>query len=444
MTRRGTSGSEPNVVGVDTTAVPFVGGFESTYQPRFDVDVAESSGHIRRRRADLDLLRSCGVTQMRYPVRWHRIESRPGAYDWEATDEVLGYARDLGLSLIVDLVHHTSYPRWLKRGFADRHFPDAYLRYVEAFAVRYPWVDAYTLLNEPFTTLLLCGQEGVWPPYLHGLKGFLTLARNVLPAVAEASRRCRDLLPRARHVWVDVCERHRAATPAAEPHADLANDRRFFLLDAFLGRPVAADRPFAAAVAAAGGRALLDVEPGSVDVLGLDYYAHNQWLWLDGEGRGQRPTPRPDPLSALIEEYASRYGLPCMLTETNIRGYASDRASWLKYTLEQCELARSAGVPVEGYCWFPFVDSCDWDSLLTKAAGHVDPVGVFWLDAGMEPRRSSMSASYFHAANGTPAAGLPAYRFQPPVSGWLDGWLPQMAHWRWQDPPPAELKPRAV
>jgi beta-glucosidase/6-phospho-beta-glucosidase/beta-galactosidase len=382
------------------------------------------------------------VTQTRYPVRWHRIEARPGELDWAATDEVLGFARDLGLSLVVDLLHHTSYPRWLTRGLADRRFPGAYLRYVEAFAARYPWLDAYTLVNEPFTTFLLAGQEGVWPPHLRGLKGFLTLARNVLPAMAEASRRCRELLPNARHVYVDVCERH-GATAGGEPHAALANDRRFFLLDLFLGRPVARDRPFVAAVEAVGGRPVLDLEPGHVDVLGLDYYAHNQWFWLDAEGRGRRPSPRPDPLSSLIQEYADRYGLPCALTETNIRGFASDRASWLKYTLEQCEQARAAGVALESYCWFPFVDSCDWDSLLTRAACSLDPVGVFWLDEHLQPRRSSMSESYVHAANGTPAADLPAYRFQPPVSQWLEGWLPQMSHWTWQDPRPAELRPRA-
>jgi len=425
----------------DQGAIPFIGGFESTYQPALDVDVAETTGHARRWRSDLDLLASCGVSRTRYPVRWHRIEVEPAVFDWAATDEVLGYLRDIGVRPMVDLVHHTSYPRWLTQGFADRRFPDAYLRYVEAFARRYPWIEEYTLFNEPFTTFLLCGQEGVWAPHLHGLKGFLTLAANVLPALTEASRRYRDLLPDARHVYVDVCEGHGAAVAEAAPHAALANDRRFLLTDLFLGRPVSGDRPFVAALKAAGGASLLDVEPGHIDVLGLDYYAHNQWLWLDAAGRGQATSPRPDALSQLIEEYWARYRLSCALTETNIRGYASDRASWLKYTLEQCEMARDAGVAVEGYCWFPFIDSCDWDSRLTRSSGHVDPVGAFWLDDRLDRNPSSMSASYIRAANGARAGDLAAYRFQPPVSGWLEGWLPQMSHWAWQDPPPAELVP---
>ena len=420
-------------------AIEFIGAFESTYQPAFDVDVAETTGHVARWRADLELLVGCGVTRLRYPVRWHRIERDRRRYDWRATDEVFEWMRDRGLRPIVDLCHHTSYPRWLKRGFADRKFREAYVRYVEAFATRYPWIEEYTLFNEPLTTFLLCGQMGVWPPHLKGLSGFLTLARNVMPALSEGDRVYRDLVPGARHFYVDTCERASAAVPDAQGVADLANDRRFFLLDLFLGREIDTTRPFVSQVLALGGEPLLHLQPASVDVLGLDYYAHNQWQYQDRTGRGLTSSPDPGSLADLIGEYWERYRLPCTLGETNIRGFASDRASWLKYTLEQCEVARDRGIPVDGYCWFPFVDSCDWDSMLVRSQGHIDPVGVYWLDERLDRRPSSMAVAYARAARGAPAADLPAYRFQPPVAGWLAGWLPQMAHWEWQDPPPAEV-----
>jgi len=405
--------------------------------------VAETTGHVARWRADLELLASCGVSRARYPIRWHRIERERGRFDWRHTDEVLGWMRDNGMRPIVDLLHHTSYPRWLKRGFADRRFATSYLRYLEAFAARYPWVQEYTLCNEPFTTLFLCGHQGLWPPHLRGISGFVTLARNVMPALSEGSRAYAELLPNARHVYADTCEQATAATGAAAPFAELANDRRFFLLDLLLGRPIDPRRPFVAEVLRSGGEALLDLPAGRVDVLGLDYYAHNQWQYLDGTGRGVPSSPHPAPLAAVIGEYWERYRLPCMLSETNIRGFAPDRASWMKYTLEQCEAARARGVPIEGYCWFPFVDSCDWDSVLARSEGHIDPVGVYWLDGRLERHSSSMSTAYAAAARGLPAAALPAYRFQEPVAGWLAGWLPQMSHWAWRDPPSAEVVPQA-
>jgi beta-glucosidase len=417
--------------------IPFIGAFESTYQPEFDVDGLETTAHTLRWREDLELLLGCGVSQCRYPIRWHRVERAPGAFDWAETELVLTYMREQGLRPIVDLVHHTSYPAWLG-GFGDPRFGASLLRYVRAFATRFPWIEAYTLFNEPLTTLLLCGHEGIWPPRLRGLGGFLTLARNVLPALTEASRSCRELLPRAQHVYVEVCERATAAGPEAERFAEYTNDRRFFVTDVFLGHDLRRDRPFVSKLVEAGGGDLLEVEPGHIDVLGLDYYAHNQWHWT-APHHGTTASPAPAPFGALIAEYWQRYRVPLIVGETNIRGFASDRATWLKYTLEQCERARAAGVPVAGYCWFPFIDSCDWDSILCRYNAAIDPVGVYWLDDELRRRPSSMSTSYAMAAAGASAAALPAYELQPPVAAWLAGWLPQMAHWDWQPPPACEI-----
>lgn len=423
--------------------VALVGAFESTYLPAHDRDVTETTGHDTRWRADLDLLRSSGVRRLRYPVRWHRVEERPGVLDWSATDEVMAHLGDGGFSTVVDLVHHTSYPRWLDGGFADPRFPAAYLRYVEAFCRRYPGVEAYTLFNEPFSTLFLAGHEAIWPPYRRGVEGFASLCANVLPAVAEASRMARDLLPGARHVWVDACEHHTGSGRRGRRYATMANDRRFFVLDAFLGRlDDGLPRPFVRDVVAVGGAALLGIEPGCVDVVGLDYYAHCQWHFAEGTSRV--PTPSPLPLADQIAEYADRYGLPVSLTETNLRGAPSDRATWFKYVLGECERAAAAGVDVDGCCWFPFVDSADWDSLLHRCEGNVDPVGVYWLDERLERRPSSMSASWAMAAAGTPAAELPAYTLQEPAAGWLAGYRDQMRGWNWQPPPPDEVVPDPV
>ncbi len=405
--------------------------------PQHDVDILETSGHTYQWREDLALLRSCGVSRLRYPIRWHRIEPAPGEYDWSATDELLGYLQHRGFTPIVDLLHHCSYPRWLVGGFGDPRFHDAYLRFCEAFAIRYPWVPEYTLLNEPFTTLLLTGHEGVWPPYGRGMDSFVELCRNVIPALAQAMQMYRDLLPSALHVYVEPCEGHSASHVNGEGFAALANDRRFFVLDLLLGHDLDPDRPFFRRVIETGGEKLLEVPSGEIDVLALDYYAHLEWSFSD-ECEGVTPSPTPQGLAALVTQYWERYGLPLMLGETNIRGYATDRASWLKYTLEQCEVARAAGAPLDAYCWFPFIDSLDWDGMLANADGHIDPVGVYWLDENLERHPSVMSSAYAMAAGGASSQSLPAFHFAPPLDRWLRGLLPQMSHWQWQDPEPAQ------
>jgi beta-glucosidase len=418
--------------------IPFIGAFESTYQPAFDVDILETTGHTACWREDIELLLSLGVSECRYPVRWHRIERWPGDFDWAETDAVLAYMRERGLRPIVDLLHHTSYPGWLG-GFGDPQFGAAYLRYVTAFAERYPWIGAYTLFNEPFTTFLLCGQAGIWPPHLEGLEGFVALARNVMPALVAASRRLHELLPDAAHVHVEACERATAAGPAAAEFTAYVNDRRFFLTDLLAGLPLDRGRPFVAEVVAAGGAELLELEPGHIDVLGVDYYAHNQWHWM-APWIGRPAQPAPAPFAELLGEYWRRYRVPLIVGETNIRGFPSDRATWLKYTFEQCEIAEQDGVPVTGYCWFPSIDSCDWDSILCRSTGSIDPVGAVSLDEELERCATSMTASYALAAGGAPAAALPAYELQPPVAEWLAPWLPQMAHWDWQPAPEAEIE----
>jgi hypothetical protein len=409
--------------------------FESTYLPGHGVDVTETTGHDRQWRADLDRVLSGGVTTVRYPVRWHRVEASRGDYDWREPDAVLGYLFERGVHVVLDLVHHTSYPEWLDDGFRDRRFGAAFVAYAEAAAARYPWLAAYTLFNEPFATLFLAGHEALWPPYDRGVEGFVRLLQSVLPALSRASQCWAELLPDASHLWVDTCEHHVGTPGGPARYAELANDRRHILLDLALHHDLDPGRPFLRQLLAAGGESLLELDPVRVDVLGLDYYCHSEWFY--DEAGGHAPSPRPVGLAALAEHYGHRYGLPMVLSETNLRGLPTDRASWLRYTLEQYETAIERGVDLRGYCWFPYVDSCDWDSLLARPAGRADPVGVVGLDRG----RTVFTDAWEAAAGGAPSSQLPAYRFQPPCDRQLAGLLPQLGHWPWQDPPAAEHAP---
>ncbi|CAA9577635.1 MAG: GH1 [uncultured Thermomicrobiales bacterium] len=416
----------------------FLTGFESTYLPGHDVDVLRLTRHDERWHDDLRLVRDLGVRRLRYPIPWHRIEATRGRYDWAWLDEILGGMRALGLMPIADLVHHTSFPRWLTEGFLDPAFGPTYTAFCAAFAARYPWVREFTVFNEPLPTTLLCTEFGVWPPARRDQAAFYRMALAVARAICTATAAIRAEQPAARFIHVDTAEGHGALDSESEEFARHLNQRRFLFHDLILGR-VDADHPLWPRLREHGGmtgddRRWFRDHAARIDVLGLDYYAHCEHQF---HRHGSIcPSRAPQGFAALARQYHERYGLPIMLTETNIRGYVSDRISWLKYMVEECEALVAGEIPFEGFCWFPCIDSTDWDSLLRRPDGHIDPVGLYVLEEGGLARQSSELPRLYRGLAGGElvAADLPAYRFLTPVSAQLEGWEPRLRDWPWQRP----------
>src|SRR4051812_20918642 len=161
----------------------FLSGFESTHIFGTGKDVLELTGHTERVEDDLRLVSKCGIDQIRYSVPWHQIERIPGTYDWSWIDRAMNKMWELGIDPILDPLHHTSFPQWLRGGFANRNFPSLYLGFVSAIAERYPWVKNYTVVNEPFVTTWFCGHEGTWYPRYRGPENFVPMMMNVAEAI---------------------------------------------------------------------------------------------------------------------------------------------------------------------------------------------------------------------------------------------------------------------
>jgi beta-glucosidase/6-phospho-beta-glucosidase/beta-galactosidase len=391
---------------------------------------------------DLRLAAKCGMEQLRYSVPWHTIERVPGTYDWTWIDDAMSHMRALGIDPILDPLHHTSFPHWLEGGFANKNFSSLYLKFVTAIAERYPWAKQYTVVNEPFVTTWFCGHEGTWYPHYRGADAFVPMMMNVADAIVSVSRMLIENVPGVRLVHVDAAERHRAVDEPSLLHAELCNNLRFLVPDLVMGRVDESHYLFDYLTrhgAQNEDLARLREEPGRIDVIGLDYYSHCELEWcMDGR---IYPNQAPEGLVPTAIEYAERYRLPIMLSETNIRGFVSDRISWLKFMVEQCEeiewQAAEIGVPFEGFCWYPFIDSTDWCSLVTQANGNIDPQGIIWLDENLGRHESELSEIYTSLARGEiTAKDIPAYRFRPPVEQQVQGFAKMMSHWDWKDPLP--------
>lgn len=260
----------------------------------------------------------------------------------------------------------------------------------------------------------------------------------VARAICTATAAIQGVQPAARFIHVDTAEGHQAADDASEAFATHLNQRRFLFHDLILGRVDTGHplwpRPRDRGDMTAGDLGWFRAHAARIDVLGLDYYGHCEHQFH--RTGAACPSPTPQGFAALARQYHARYDLPIMLTETNIRGYISDRVGWLKYMVEECETLVAEGIPFEGFTWFPFIDSTDWDSLLRRADGHIDPVGLYFLQDGDLARcDSELSHLYRGLACGElTSADLPAYRFLTPVSEQLSGWGPRLANWPSQQP----------
>ena len=412
-----------------------LGGFESTQIFGSSRDILDTTRHIEYWREDLSRLLEAGIQKLRYSIPWHRIETRPGEFDWSWMDGPMEFMQRAGMEPIVDPLHHTSFPEWLIDGFLHPKFPALYERFIDRISDRYGWVNKYTVVNEPLATTIFCSLTGMWYPHRASERDFVAMSLQV----ARCMCRCIHLLRRKNKaieiVHVDTCEHHRVIDEQSAEWASFANERRFLMLDLMLGR-LRADHPLTSYLKRHGARdeelAWFHDHRESIDVLGLDYYIHSEmeWFWHPEE---QRPDIHPrceHPLgfAAVAEQYMDRYAMPAMLTETNIRGTVRERITWLKFMEEQCEKLLHAGRDLRGFCWYPSIDTTDWANACTCCTEIVDPQGIWMLDGERVIRHESeLSQLYGALARGEiTSKDIPAYAFGEELQGRLRRYLPLM------------------
>ncbi len=345
------------------------------------------------------------------------------------------FMRDSGLEPIVDPLHHTSFPEWLKDGFLNPDFVAIYSRFIDQLSNRYDWVRHYTVFNEPLATTIFCSYTGMWYPHRASDRDYVAMTLQVARSISS----CIELLKRKNKqteiVHVDTAEHHYTTDRAVRQWVQFANERRFVILDLVLGH-INDQHPLYSYLKNNGAtdEALhwFQDHPASIDVLGLDYYLHSEmdWFWSDQNFRPDiRPyNDKPRGFAAVAEDYISRYKLPILLSETNIRGTVEERITWLKFMEEQCEELVAQGTDFRGFCWYPSIDSTDWSNCCTKCTCEVDPQGIWWLDAERIRRHESeLSCIYARLAQGLiTSKNIPAYDFGPDLNRRMRGYKPLM------------------
>lgn len=344
------------------------------------------TGHWERSAEDLRLVRELGIHWLRYGIPFHVVAAEVGRFDWTWTDRALGTLRDEGLEPIADLLHFAVPDDvW---GIGDPSLPDRFVRYVEAFVSRYPWIRWYTPVNEPLITALMSGKRGWWNERGTTDASFVAALERVVECNLRAAEVIRAARPDARFLQSDGCEAFRPAVPEAAPLAAFLDEQKFVGFDLTLGREPS---PSVVAWLDANGvdeRRLawfldhaIDPHGGDGFVVGLDYYDGNERLVaVDGSvspDRGARG------FAALAREFAARYDRPIMLAETN--QWEPRAEAWLASVWADGLALLADGLPFVGFCWYSLTDQVDWDVCLREDHGRLNPLGLVDLDRRLRP-----------------------------------------------------------
>lgn len=383
------------------------------------LDQVERCGHAGRVQ-DIDSIAALGVGRLRYPVLWERVAPL-GLHRarWSRVDAHLSRMHMLGLAPIAGLVHHGSGPA--DTSLLDPQFPERLAEYAHAVAERYPWIDAWTPVNEPLVTARFSGLYGHWYPHRRDDDAFVRMVLTQSRAIVLAMQAVRRVNRDAKYVHTDDGGTV-FSTPALAYQAEFENHRRDLVLDLLFGR-VDTHHPLHAYLTRHGatGRELQwfaaqDVRP---DVIGIDYYATSD-RYLDEQCErhdasiiGGNGIHRYADVAAchgmagwqlgfehtLRRTFAS-YGTPVALTEVHLGCTREEQLRWLHAAWTAARAAEQAGIPVKAVTAWALLGAFDWDQLATVDRGHYEP-GIFDVRA-TPPRLTAIGqAVYSLATDGT-------------------------------------------
>lgn len=329
----------------------FIGGFEcSTHRLRSGkrLDMVAATKHDRFIRADYARCRAHGITTVREGIRWHLIERLPGHYDFSTVLPLLRAAHEYGIQVIWDLCHY---------GWPDD---------IDIF--RPEFVRRFTGLARAFTRVLT--RERADPHYIAPINEISFLSWKgaevgmVYPCAEDRGFELKAQLVRAtvaasEAIW-DVA-----------PEARLCQIEPVFNVVADLARPEDAE-------AAEGYRQLQfqgwDMLAGRVwpqlggserylDVIGVNYYPWNQWLYDGTKHAGATIDPKYPgyrPFRDILKEVYERYQRPLFIGETGCEG--EKRPRWLRHIGGETCAALASGLPLHGICLYPIVNFPGWEN----------------------------------------------------------------------------------
>lgn len=336
----------------------FQAGFECSSHRRRDgvrLDLIRATSHDRHVESDYRQCAELGLRTLRDGLRWHLIEQSPGKYDWSSWLPALEAAEQLGLQIIWDLFHYGS-PDCIDQAAPDfaQRFTDFALAAIEMHQSVSGRPPVICPLNE-INFLSWAVDEGYFPRVEPKQRGWFK--RHLVRTAIMAARAIKQRWPAATIVWAEPLihiaphDRRRATMRGAERN--------------LLGMYEAYDWIMGIAEPELGGH------PSLVDVVGWNFYPHNQWYYKGPTIPMGHHEYRP--LADMLAEVAERYQKPLFIAETGAEG--SGRPAWLHYVCDEVREAQGRGADIQGICLYPVTAYPGWDNSRHCDVGLFSPIG---------------------------------------------------------------------
>jgi beta-glucosidase len=348
---------------------------------RTRIDEMEVCGHYEHWSTDFDCVADLGIHFLRFGPPMHRTFLGPDRYDWEFADLTMNDLRRRGITPIVDLCHF-GVPDWIGN-FQNLDFSSLFSQYAAAFAVRYPWVQLYTPVNEMFICAAFSAKYGWWNEQLKSDVAFVTALKNLVKANVLAMIEILKVRRDAIFIQSESSEYFHADSPAAICHAEALNSRRFLSLDLNYGRRVDSDMYeylLDNGMTREEYHFFLQHNLKQFCILGTDYYRTNEHR-VHPNGKTEA-AGEVFGYSEITRQYFNRYRVPVMHTETNHREgpTGQEAVQWLWKEWANVLRLRNVGIPTVGFTWYSLTDQVDWDTALREQNGNVNALGLYDLD----------------------------------------------------------------
>ena len=367
------------------------------------LDEYELTEHYSRALADVGLMAELGVPAARYGIPWHRINPRPGVWDWEWTDRALEAVLQAGIEPIVDLVHY-GLPSWIEKAFLHPDYPNYVAEYATRVAERFKGrIYAYTPLNEPRITAWYCGRIGWWPPYERSWNGFVRVMLGVCRGIVQTVEALRAVDPEILPVHVDATDIYEADDPSLADEVHRRQEIVFLALDLVSGKINRAHSLYSWLLrhgATEADFAWFAQRAQELPLVGMNLYPLFTLKTLvrgpKGRLRIKMPYASADILTRLGRMYWERYRAPLFVSETASLGSVQRRRDWLDTSVEAAKTLRAEGVPLVGYTWWPLFALVTWGYRqgTREPSFYLKQMGLWDLDEKLDRVPTSLVGAY--------------------------------------------------